>query len=103
MKYMISWTERPHGSAAEYENAQKRILAVFGAFQFPPDFKIMAFVVRTGTWGGYILAETSDLKSVQRICSIFPAFQFEVSPVLDIQDAVAAEMDAISWRDGLKI
>ena len=24
MKYMISWFERPQGSPAEYENAQKR-------------------------------------------------------------------------------
>jgi hypothetical protein len=29
MKYMISWFERPQGSPAEYENAQKRILEVF--------------------------------------------------------------------------
>ena len=28
MKYMISWFERPQGSPAEYENAQKRILDV---------------------------------------------------------------------------
>jgi len=27
---MISWFERPQGSPAEYENAQKRILEVFG-------------------------------------------------------------------------
>ena len=30
MKYMISWFERPQGSPMEYENAQKRILDVFG-------------------------------------------------------------------------
>ncbi len=30
MKYVISWNERPHGSPVEYENAQKRILEVFG-------------------------------------------------------------------------
>lgn len=29
MKYMISWFERPQGSATEYENAQQRILEVF--------------------------------------------------------------------------
>ena len=29
MKYMICWSERPQGSAIEYENAQKRILEVF--------------------------------------------------------------------------
>ena len=30
MKYMISWCEQPPGSPGEYENAQKRILEVFG-------------------------------------------------------------------------
>ena len=30
MKYMISWFKRPQGSPAEYENAQKRVLEVFG-------------------------------------------------------------------------
>jgi hypothetical protein len=30
MKDGISWFEHPQGSATEYENAQKRILEVFG-------------------------------------------------------------------------
>jgi hypothetical protein len=30
MKYVISWFERPQGSPIKYENAQKRILEVFG-------------------------------------------------------------------------
>jgi hypothetical protein len=40
MKYMISWFERPQGSAAEYEAAQKRILEVFGQWKAPAEFKI---------------------------------------------------------------
>ena len=40
MKYMISWFERPQGSPAEYENAQKRILDVFGQWKAPANFKI---------------------------------------------------------------
>ena len=36
MKYMITWTERPQGSPAEYENAQKRILEVFLQWEAPP-------------------------------------------------------------------
>ena len=35
MKYVISWFERPQGSPAEYENAQKRILEVFGQWTAP--------------------------------------------------------------------
>ena len=48
MKYMISWFERPQGSPAEYENAQKRILEVFGQWKAPAGFKIELFVVRVG-------------------------------------------------------
>lgn len=48
MKYMLSWFERPQGSPAEYENAQKRILEVFGQWKAPDNFKIELFVVRVG-------------------------------------------------------
>ncbi len=39
MKYMISWFERPQGSPADYENAQKRILEVFGQWKAPAEFQ----------------------------------------------------------------
>src|SRR3954469_8144136 len=50
MKYVISWNERPQGSPAEYENAQKRILEVFGQWKAPANFKIEFFVIRVGEW-----------------------------------------------------
>jgi hypothetical protein len=51
MQYVISWNERPQGSPAEYENAQRRILEVFGQWKAPANFKISFFVVRVGDWG----------------------------------------------------
>jgi hypothetical protein len=33
MRYIINWFERPQGSPTEYENAQKRILEVFGQWK----------------------------------------------------------------------
>jgi hypothetical protein len=48
MKYVISWSERPQGTPMEYENAQKRILEVFGQWKAPANFKIEFFVVRVG-------------------------------------------------------
>ncbi len=29
MKYVVTWRERPTGSVAEYEAAQKRVLEIF--------------------------------------------------------------------------
>ncbi len=60
MKYMISWFERPQGSPAEYENAKKRILEVFGQWKAPANFKIEFFVIRVGEWGGHMLMECDD-------------------------------------------
>ncbi len=34
MKYLVTWRERPTGSAAEYEAPHKRVLSVFAAFSF---------------------------------------------------------------------
>jgi hypothetical protein len=98
---MISWSERPQGSPIEYENAQKRILEVFGQWKAPANFKIDAFVIRVGDWGGYMLMECDDPTVIHKFCSMLPAFVFEVRPVISIDDAVKGELEVIAWRDGL--
>ena len=77
MKYVISWFERPQGSPIEYENAQKRILEVFGQWKAPANFKIEFFVIRVGEWGGHMLVECDDPLTVHKFCSMLPAFVFE--------------------------
>lgn len=94
--------ERPQGSPAEYENAQKRILEVFGQWKAPDNFKIELFVVRVGEWGGHMLADCDDPLTVHKACSTFPAFEFQARPVVPVEDAVRVELEAIAWRDGLK-
>jgi muconolactone delta-isomerase len=102
MKYMLSWAERPQGSPVEYENAQKRILDVFGQWEAPAGFKIELFVIRVGDWGGYMLLDCDDPSAVHKFCSMLPAFEFQARPVIPIEDAVRVELEAMSWRAGLK-
>jgi len=102
MKYMLTWTERPQGSAIEYENAQKRILEVFTQWKAPDNFKIELFVIRVGDWGGYMLLDCDDPTAVHKFCSMLPAFVFEARPVIPIDDAVRVELESIAFRDGLK-
>jgi hypothetical protein len=102
MKYVISWNERPQGSPAEYENAQKRILEVFGQWKAPANFKIEFFVVRVGDWGGHLLVDCDDPLAVHKFCSMLPAFAMEARPVIAVQDAVRVELEVMAWRDGLK-
>ena len=102
MKYMITWSERSQGSAIEYENAQRRILDVFRKWEAPANFKIEQFLVRVGDWGGYMLADCDDPATVHKLCSTFPAFEFQARPVIPVEDAVRVELEAIAWRDGLR-
>ena len=102
MKYMLSWFERPQGSPMEYENAQKRILEVFGQWKAPANFKIEFFVVRVGDWGGYLLVDCDDPLMVHKFCSMLPAFEMEARPVVAVEDAVRVELEVMAWRDGLK-
>ena len=102
MKYVLSWFERPQGSPMEYENAQKRILEVFGQWKPPANFKIEFFVIRVGEWGGHMLVECDDPVAIHGFCSMLPAFVFEARPVIPVEEAVRSELEVIAWRDGLK-
>ena len=101
MKYMITWNERPMASAADYEGAQKRIMAVFKEWKVPETVKVLHFLVRAGDWGGFMLVETDDFPAVHGMTTTWAAFEFRVDAVLDIQDAVAAQLEVMAWRDSI--
>ena len=101
MKYVLTWWERPAGSPADYEAAQKRVLSVFQKWQMPDSMKIHQFLVRVGEYGGYAVLETENLSDVHRLTTVFAVFQFRLQPVIDVMDAVAAENEAIAWRDSI--
>jgi hypothetical protein len=99
MKYVLTWWERPGGSYADYEAAQKRVLNVFQPWEMPESLDIHQFVVRVGEFGGYMVLETDSVADVQKLTTIFAVFQFRLEPVMDVMDAVAAEDEGIAWRE----
>ena len=103
MKYIISWFERPQGSPIEYENAQKRILEVFGQWKAPANFKIEFFVIRVGEWGGHMLMECDNPLSIHKFCSMLPSFVFEgYTRWSASRTPSGAELEVMAWRDSLK-
>lgn len=100
-KYVATWWERSGGSAAEYEQAQKRVLGLFQQWQMPEQVTFHQFLVRIGEFGGYAVVETEDPAALHRLTTAFAVFQFRIEPVLDVVDAVAAESEAIAWRDSV--
>ena len=101
MKYVLTFWERPGGSYAEAEAAQERVLNIFQQYEMPSSLNITEFVVRVGEFGGYIVLETDNVADVHKLTTVFAAFQARLEPVLDVMDAVAAELEAIAWRNSL--
>ena len=101
MKYVLTWWERLGGSYAEAESAQERVLSVFQQYEIPTSMNVTEFVVRVGEFGGYMVVETDSPSEIHKLTTIFAAFQFKLEPVLDVMDAVAAEAEAIAWRNSL--
>ena len=99
MKYVMTWWERPGGSAADHEAAQKRILDIFQRWEIPETITFHQFLVRVGELGGYAVVETDDLAELEKATTIYAAFQFRVEPVLDVEEAAAAQTEGIAWRD----
>ena len=98
MKFVISWRERPAASSREYEAAQERILQIFKDWKMPASFEIQQFVIRVGDYGGYMVVETDKPIDIHYVASVFAVFEFKVEPVVDVMDAVAAEIQAIDYR-----
>jgi hypothetical protein len=101
MKYVLTWWERPGGSHADYEAAQKRVLHVFQQWQMPESLNIQQFLVRVGEFGGYAVLETDNVVDIHKLTTAFAVFQFRLEPVLDVMEAVAAEAEMITWRDSI--
>lgn len=101
MKYVLTWKKKRHGTSAEYEEGQKRVLEMMRAWRRPESVVIHQFLVKVGQPGGYIVFEAQDLGAVHRETAAFAALNFHVDPVLDIDDALAAVGLAIEWRDSV--
>lgn len=100
MKYVVSWTVRPSGSAQENEAAAKRTMEVFG--KWAPSTTVHQFVARIDGAGGFSVGETDDAAALARDLAIFsPYLEFTVYPVLDIEQGAAAIVEAIGFRDSI--
>ena len=71
-----------------------------GARQFQD--RVVRCASRVGEWDGHMLVDCDDPVAVHKVCSTWPAFEFQARPVIAVEDAVRVELEAIAWRDGLK-
>jgi hypothetical protein len=102
MKYLVSWTARLGGSAAENEAAVKRTLDVFGKWSPPSDATFHQFLTRLDGAGGYAVVETDNPASVAEGPAKFgPYFDFEVTPVVDVTEGVSIVSEGADFRESI--
>jgi hypothetical protein len=99
MKYVLSWTYRFNGSAAENEESVRRGLAVFSKWTQPKGATYHAFVGRLDGTGGYAVLETDNPADVSDTTSKFSFIaDYEVHPVVDIDQAAQSLQEGVDFR-----
>jgi hypothetical protein len=94
MKYVVSWTIRPHVT----EESAARSLQVFGKWSPSEGATFHEFLGRVDGSGGFALVETDDQRLIAKDVAPFTSFfDFEVCPVLDIADSAAVDAEAIEF------
>ena len=87
-----------HGGSSE--EAQKRSLQLFT--QWSPPFEFKAHYARGDGKGGIAIVEADSAEAVVEGISLWlPFFEFDVTPVVDIQAAVPLFQRAYEWRDSV--
>ncbi len=101
MKYAMTWKRKRHGTTAQFQAAERRVLALMQAWRRPDGVRIHQFVVRAGESGGYAIFETDDIGQVEEATRVFADFNFHIDPVLDIDAALAGVGVTVEWRDAV--
>jgi len=102
MKFVLAYTWRDGGSAAEREQTMKRSMQLLGKFSPSDPTQIKEWVDRVDGEGGFALLESDDPISMMRDIAIWiPMLRFELHPVVDIGDAMPAQQEALDFLDSV--
>jgi hypothetical protein len=102
MKYLVTWTFRSFGSVAEQEASATRLLKVYSKWAPPASVTYHEFLGRIDGSGGYQVVETDSPADLAEATAQFTPFaDFQVEPVLDVADAVAAAQAGIEFRESI--
>ena len=102
MKYLVSWTYRFNGSAADNEESMRRGLAVFAKWTQPQSTTYHAFLGRLDGSGGFALVETDNPADLADITSKFAFIaEYQIYPVVDIDQAVQSLQQGVEFRESI--
>lgn len=101
-KYLVSWKLRLGGTAQQNHEDGKKLLDAFGKWQIPSDQNFLQFLARVDATGGYAVVETENPAGLIDAPSKFGTWlEFDVTPVVDIMDNVAAAAAGAEFRESV--
>jgi hypothetical protein len=102
MKYIVSWTYRFGGSAAENEESVRRGLAVFSKWAPPASATYHQFVGRLDGGGGFAVVETENPADLSDTTSKFGFIaEYQIFPVVDIDQSAHALQQGVDFRSAI--
>jgi uncharacterized protein DUF3303 len=102
MKFVVSLTFRPNGSAADNEVAVRRMLDVYSKWTPPAGMAIHQIMSRADGGGSFAIVETDSASDLIDATSTFTPFgDYEIYPVVDVADGVRASQEAIAFRESI--
>ncbi|ORA13336.1 DUF3303 domain-containing protein [Mycobacterium asiaticum] len=103
MKYLVSWTYRLNGTAAENEISLRRGLAVFSKWAPPASSTYHAFLGRVDSGGGFALIETDDPADLVDVSAKFTFIaDYQIHPVVDIDQSAQALQQGVDFLESIQ-
>jgi hypothetical protein len=100
MKYVVSWTYRLNGTAAENDESLRRGLAAYAKWSPPQTTTYHQFVGRVDGGGGFAVVETDNPADLVETTSQFATIlDYQIYPVLDIAEAAQALQQGVEFRE----
>jgi hypothetical protein len=102
MKYVVSWTYRLNGSAAENEASIRRANEVYERWMPTTSMTYHAFVGRVDGAGGFAVLETDNPIDLAVESSKFGFWvDYQLYPVVDITESARAMQEGIEFRESI--
>lgn len=102
MKYVVVWTYRLNGTAAENDESLRRGLAAYSKWSPPPGTTYHQSVGRVDSGGGFAVVETDSPADLVETTSQFATIMdYQIYPVVDIAEAAQALQQGVEFRDAV--
>ena len=102
MKYVVAWTYRLNGTAAENDESLRQGLAAFGKWSPPQSVTYHQFVGRVDGGGGFAVVETDNPADLAETTGQFGTLlDYQIYPVIEIAESAQSMQKGAEFREAV--